>query len=572
MPRIHALPRSVINIIAAGEVVERPAVVVKELMENALDAGATQLTIRLEKSGLKKITISDNGHGMDVPDLKLSILRHTTSKIADAPDLEKIATFGFRGEALASIASVARLSMASRPLHSPSGYQITVENGQIIEETPVGMPPGTVVTVEDLFATVPARLKFLKSAQTELRLSISAVLQAALAHPEVTFQLYHHDKVVLSLPAEQSPLERTAQLLQQPTHQLLPLHFNHTFFTAEGFLGTPQLARRSKTHQFLFINRRPVSHTPLTKLVKELYGSLLDPRSEPLFVIHLHLPARLLDVNIHPRKEAVAFMDEAQILELVERAVRHTLENQDLTYEVDRTVSVGPWQLRDSAPQPLDRTASGSTAQALKHVVKPWQVGQVEVSEQPYILQVHNTYLMTQTPTGFLMIDQHAAHERILFEQFKQALASQAETPEVISLEVPALIAVSAPESELLDSHLALFHQLGLNLEPFGQHTFRLTTLPALLQDRHPTKLIREILDDLVEGKPVKGVDSIAERTLAYLACRSAIKAGDPLTQAERQQLLTKLAETTPNTTCPHGRPITITFELKDLEKIFKRR
>jgi DNA mismatch repair protein MutL len=564
MSKIRPLPKSVIHAIAAGEVVERPAVVVKELIENSLDAGATMIKVWLENSGVSKIVVSDNGQGMDETDLELSFQHHTTSKIRQESDLEKISTFGFRGEALASIAHVSRLTIQSKTADQEFGQQIIIENQEVLEKSPVGTPTGTTITVENLFANLPARRKFLKNPNTEFRNCVNAVITASLSHPEVGFSLIHNQKNIINLPENQTLSNRATSILgAELSTGLLPISNEKDFFKLRGFLGSPQLARKNSQKQFLFVNHRPVTHSHLAKTIKESYGSLLDPRSEPLFVLFLDLPPALTDINIHPRKEMIKFMDEKQILELVQRAVEETLSQQDLTY-----------QYQPSTPSYFklkDRTASSLTSQDLKEEIEPWQFDLGPSLEG--ILQVHNTYLVAQTKEGLLIIDQHAAHERILYNQFLAGLEKVSQSKNnSVELPAPIVLNFSLSDAQVIQDQLETFSQIGFQIEPFGGNSFKVTHVPQLLKDRNPVQVLQELVDDLLAGKPVKGVDTAAQRTVAYLSCRSAVKAGDPLTQEQRKQLIEKLLQTENSFTCPHGRPTTVTFTINDLEKMFRRK
>jgi DNA mismatch repair protein MutL len=559
MSKIKPLSDSVIAAIAAGEVAERPAIIVKELVENAIDAGATEITISLMNAGLDRIVVTDNGSGMDEADLAAAVQRHTTSKIISVDDLSTVTSFGFRGEALASIGSASHLLIQSKPEAAEVGFQIVIDNSQVIEVQPIGMPTGTTVIVEHLFEALPARRKFLKQPATELKQIIESISATALSHPSVSFQLLNNQKVLLNLPAHQSPIERIQELLGSDiSSRLIPLNFDHTYFNVSGFVGQPQLARRSHQQQFIFVNQRHVTHPSLARIIKDTFGSLLEPKAEPLFVLQLSLPHPLVDVNVHPRKETIKFMDESQVLELVKRAVSQALNHQDLTY------TYAP----ESPSLVRDKTASYITSKVLKKAVDAWQLNQESSNE---IIQIHNTYLLTQTDQGLLMIDQHAAHERILYEQFLAGFNIEQQTNSSTPLKSPITIELSLVDSQVLSNNLATIRQLGFEIDEFGHNSFKVSALPQLLADHDVHQLIIELIDDLHQGKPVTGLDSLAERTLAYLACRSAIKAGDYLTPNQRTELIKKLAETDSNFTCPHGRPVSVTVNLKDFEKIFKR-
>lgn len=565
MKKIQILPAEVISAIAAGEVVERPAVVIKELIENAIDAGATKIEIDVDDRQIWRWRVTDNGHGILADELELAVQRHTTSKIATIADLAEISSLGFRGEALASIANVSRLTIASRPHQSDAGQQLQINHGQIESNQPLGLPIGTTVIVTDLFGQLPARRKFLKSAAAELKIIQEYVINQALAQPQITFRLIHNQQSLFHLPA--SDLKTRIQTLFGQTEfpSLVPV--NQPQIT--GYVGTPQLARRTAPKQYLFINQRPVSPTLIHHWVKESYGALIEPRSEPPFVLFLELPPEKIDVNVHPRKEVIQFLAPTEIKEIVISAIKKSLQQTDLTYQYQPLNSAKTaWEVHDVVDA-LDRTASSATQSVLKQLVEPWKV----TTEKPVILQLDFTYLITLTKAGLLIIDQHAAHERILYNQFLAALESdENRAKSAVNLPAPVTITLSQSDSQTLTENLVTLQNLGLEIDEFGQQTFRVTKVPAIMADRSIPQLLNEIIGDLTAEKMVKEVDTVAQRTVAYLACRTAVQAGDVLTESQRQLLFEKLAVTEHSFTCPHGRPTTITFSIRDLEKLFKRR
>ncbi len=568
MTNIHLLSPEVISAIAAGEVIERPAVIIKELIENAIDAGATKIEIEVNDEKMRRLRVTDNGAGMSAEDLPIAIQRHTTSKISTVTDLSKILSLGFRGEALASMANVSHLTIASRQPGQEIGYQLVVAHGEIEPIQPVGLPVGTTILVTEIFDKLPARKKFLKSAAAEFKQITEYVVASALCYPELTFILIHNRKHVLNLIATTAK-NRTAQLFGDSTFaNFVPVKSAGKELT--GYVGTPQLARRTNQKQYLFINHRPVSPLLISPWIKESFGSLIEPRSEPGWVLFLNLPPATLDINVHPRKETVRFLETSEVKELVISAVKNALNQTDLTYQYQSSPHT-EWQVNDVV-QSADRTASSATESVLKKLVEPWKV----ITDKPVILQLDFTYLVTTTKQGVIIIDQHAAHERILYNQFLAALenSTKSSTQPTQTHELPEPINLTLPftDAQLLSEHLATLQNLGFEIDEFGQQTFKISGVPRLMADRNISQLLNEIIGDLSAGKPVKGVDSVAQRTVAYLACRTAIQAGEVLTEAQRQLLFEKLAATTDSFTCPHGRPTTITFAIRDLEKLFKRR
>jgi DNA mismatch repair protein MutL len=583
MPKIRPLPPAVISAIAAGEIVERPAVIVKELAENALDAGASQITIEVIEGGKERIIVKDNGHGMDTDDLLLSIERHTTSKIFSAEDLHQLHTFGFRGEALASIAAVSKMTIQSRAEGSEVGYQLVINHGQQKTEKPVGMAVGTTIMVEELFRELPARRKFLKQTATELRHITQVVTQLALSHPQLGIFFTHNNQVICTLPQNQTFGERIFSLFgSEITRSFIPIA-DQTQSAADssllitGALGVPQSGRRTRAHQYLFVNQRPITDQLISHTVKEAYGSLLAAKIEPAFILSITLPADKVDVNIHPRKEMVRFLEAPELKQHLHAIIKSTLQTADLSYTYKPESDVSLWVLNDSAGpanthpiQSQDRSASPATHEILKNLVHLWSLDE---SPADHILQIDKTYLCAPTKSGFLLVDQHAAHERILFEQLKEALRS-ADQKLITSTQLspPQVVELSLSDSQVLVQELETLTRLGFEIEHFGRNSFKISQVPTLLADHDLRQTLQDFIDNHLEGNPTTGVDQATERTLTYLACRSAVKAGDYLTPQQRQDLLTKLSQTPNQATCPHGRPTTIIYSQYELEKMFHRR
>lgn len=575
MARIHRLPPAVITAIAAGETIERPAYVIKELIENALDAGATSIDIAFSQAGLERIRVYDNGSGMSPEDLALAPLPHTTSKITALDDLATLTTFGFRGEALASMSKVANVTLASRQATEDTGHVLQVYHGDIGEVRPHGMTKGTQVVVEQLFEHVPVRKKFLTNLQKERRAIVEIVTQQALSSPQVGFVLKDGNKVLLDLPAQQDLAARINFLFDQTTiEQLIPVRFHHSFVTINGYIGTPQLARKIGRHQYFFLNQRAVSFPVLSTVLRKAYGSLLQTGFVPWFLLHLELPPTMFDPNIHPRKEAVAFLDEAQVIALMNKAVVEALSSQNLSfqYQFPPVSPSATFQLRDKhSPLP-------ELHQLLRQEVQPWSVTAPNTNQ---VLQIDNTYLLFPEDEGFTIIDQHAAHERILYEQFKAAfenkqrstedLNSQDTEPTTIALDPVHIINLNPTEDALWQEHALTLQTIGFAWQIFGPQSYQITHVPRLLADHSLNQVITQLLDDLAANLPLT-ITNQTHKTLAYLACRSAVMAGDPLSTEQAQRLITQLAATTNNATCPHGRPTRIHFAKDKLEVLFGRK
>lgn len=562
--KIFPLSQDIIAKIAAGEVIERPVYAVKELVENAIDAHADSIAIHIEESGLRRITVIDNGEGMSKEDLKECFKLHTTSKLSSVDHLSHIETLGFRGEALASIAAISNMVIKSRTKQSVGGTQIEVKNGEIENIAPVGMPEGTTVTVANLFHNVPARKKFLKSAQTEFRHIVSLLTHVALSNPEIHFVLTHNKKTVFDLPKRSDVLERITLLLGKKTFSnLLPFSYQDKYITISGFLAKPQERTSSASKQFLFINKRKVTDKIISLSVKEAYGTLIEPKSLPVFVLFISLPYEFVDVNVHPRKELVRFADTKLLADAVYKAVSETLTKNNLTFYDDTGFGFG---LSDA------KVTQSFAGRILKENQIPWDIRpRNEIGGVSEVIQVHNLYLLTQTTFGIALIDQHAAHERILYEQFLLAFTNEKKQSPQYHLQKPVILELSFSEKELIEEHHVLLNSLGFVLEPFTGNTYLITAVPLLFQDRKPDELVGEMLADL-EQERVRDVDQVSKKLIAYLACRAAVKAGEPLTKKQAKELVEKLEVTTNNATCPHGRPTKIVIDIDQLHKMFKRK
>lgn len=562
MSRIRELPAEVARLVAAGEVIQRPANVVKELVENALDADATEITIELTDGGYTRLQVTDNGSGMTPEELRLCWHHHTTSKIARADDLWTLYTLGFRGEALSSVAAVADMTLRSRPPSRPRGHELHLENNTLVSEQPVGMPSGTSVLVEHLFHNVPARRKHRHSEPSELRLITNLLTHLILAYPATRFKLTHNQKTILV--TEQNHLE--AALSQAFGHDslphLLPLESNvqaeTEIIAAKGWIGTPQLARRTKQHQFLTVNGRVVTDETLSATVRAAYQTLLEANMHPAFALHLQVPPPLLDANVHPQKSTIRLMESEAVAAAIHTAVRRTLTTHHLGQKHDTS-----WRHLDSSPyQPIGRQ--------LKNEVL---IAPLSADTDHHILQVHNLYLILETKAGILLVDQHAAHERILYERFVEQWQHHRHQAESIPLEEPVLLELSSQDRLALEGEQSTLEALGFGLEVFRETEpeWLVTAVPEIFAGRDVCAVLRGALDDLSSGPLNATLHPHTHRMLSYLACRSAIKAGEPLNPEERSQLLQQLQETTTQYTCPHGRPVMIELTNNKLEQLFHR-
>ncbi len=666
---IRKLPTLLVNQIAAGEVIERPASVVKELVENSLDAGASHINVAVEEGGRQLIRIADDGTGIPPQELPLALAPHATSKLQSAEQLAAIRTLGFRGEALASIASVSRLRLTSRATRdgqaAEAGAGIEASGDVMGSVAPVACAPGTVVEVRDLFFNTPARRKFMRSAGTEFGHIADLVGRIAMVHPEVGFTLVHNGRTSLDLPAVTAPRQRVVAILGGELDEAL-LEFTgewcdqtggaHGDMTAWGLAGLPAIARATAKFQYLYVNHRPVRDRNLQHAVKEAYRGLMMPDLQPVVAVFLQMPFDQVDVNVHPAKSEVRFADPSRVHGLVLTAVRQRLLGADLTPSAG--VKQQAWKLSaadalagaagdeagPSGPAASGGASGGGTALSADSFVDyfkrmaPVQKGFVfeevkkalaqedpsllsapgtppgispgelpraaEVRTQP-ILQVHNSYVVTQDEDGLVIIDQHALHERIMFEELSARILGQKKL-ESQRLLMPAVLNLSPKRAALLEDLKPLLDRIGIEAEPIGPAAMGVQAFPTFLFDRQvdPVEFLTELLDRAEEGEfdnqpplpqgegrgeggtsgqgalgtnaPAAAVDdlvseAILHKVLDMMACKAAVKAGDRLTPQELAALLARRQEIERSSSCPHGRPTAIRLTLHDLEKQFKR-
>jgi DNA mismatch repair protein MutL len=539
--------------------VERPASVVKELVENALDAEAKAVSVELRQGGLGLIRVSDDGQGMGREDARLAPQRFTTSKITTAADLAAIRSLGFRGEALSSITAVGQLEILTRQLEEVEGTRVRV-TGDRIETEPAASPSGSQVTVTGLFATTPARRKFLKSPRRETELVQRTVARYALAYPHVAFRFSGDGRERLALPPG-SALERVGAVLgREVAGEMLELAWEALDLRVRGFISRPSLARSRREGQYFFVNGRPVRAGLLAVMLERPYAGLLPPGSYPLAVIHLEISPAFVDVNVHPQKAEVRFSQERSVYGAVSRAVTAALQDFPRLAVAGAADFVWPFASLGSPPSLHETGADYDTGEL-----------------QP-LAQLQQTYILAQSPAGLVIVDQHAAHEQILYQ-------SLAVSPERQPLVPAAQLQLTARDSELLAASLPIFSALGFEIEPFGGHSFLVRTLPASLSPHLANQvsfhhrpdagfLVTTLLTELQQlgTRSVRDDEERLDRLAQKAACASAIKAGDPLNDAQMRQLLAELALAWSPAVCPHGRPAFVTVPMEELERRFGRR
>src|SRR6266851_1040524 len=588
---IRLLPPVLVNRIAAGEVVERPAAAVKELVENAIDAGATRIEVVLKEGGQALISVADNGAGMTPDELALAIERHCTSKLPD-DDLSHIAALGFRGEALPSIGAVSRMRIVSRPPGAANAWEIAVEAGAKHAPVPAAHPPGTRVEVRDLFFATPARLKFLKTPRTERDLAVDMVRRLAMAYPAIAFNVTGDEERVLlrlTATAEGSPAiarrARLAALLGRDfAENSIAIDAERAGFRLTGRIGLPTLNRGLPRDQYLVVNGRPVRDRLLVGAVRGAYQDVLARDRHPIVALFVDGPPAEIDVNVHPAKAEIRFRDAALIRGLVVGALRHALEAAGIRSSTTASIAaLAAFRPGDGAASPQPRfsfppsTLPRDLAETGNAFLAPRESEAAAEPEAPpdSVLgtaraQLHGTYILAETATGIVLVDQHAAHERLVYEKMKEALAQNGVArqtlllPEIVELD-PALAARLAARADELA-------QFGLVLEAFGAGAVIVREVPALVAGLDVRALVRDLADELAEWGDAPALQERIESVCGTLACHSSVRAGRRLAPAEMDALLRQM-EVTPNSgQCNHGRPTFVTLALSDIERLFGRR
>ncbi len=620
---IRQLSTSLINKIAAGEVIERPASVVKELLENSVDAGATQIEVALEQGGTELIRVTDNGQGIPQDQLELAVTSHATSKISEADDLFQVGTFGFRGEALASIAEVSQMLLRSRTADQPSGFELRINGGHHEPMEPVGAPVGTTIEVRQLFYNTPVRRKFLRTPQTEKGHIGEAFTRVALAYPQVAMTLINNGKTLQQLPATPSWSERISAFFgPEIADGLIPVSSQNGEVTISGFVVDPSVTRSNNQMQYLFLNNRYIRDRSLQHALRESYRGLIMTGRFPICFLRLNMPFELVDVNVHPAKLEVRFQNSGQLYSQLLSVVRNKFLTTDLTARAQLSqpsVATAPAPAPQAVPRNPDAqhqipfasqqpttdwtapppassqvrphdfaaTGPGDSRRRYEMPVDPWSPLPTTASTPPEskakppanaaspppqrstALQVHNTYLITESDEGMVVIDQHALHERIIYEQLREkVLAGKLEcqrllVPEPVTLP-PADAAAVLEQSELLE-------RMGIVVESFGGDTVLVSAYPAMLANHNPAEMLRGVVEKL--KSPSTHVDrrDLVDELLHMISCKAAVKAGDQLTPEEITALLEHRELCQDAHHCPHGRPTALVFSRQELDRRFKR-
>ncbi|MDH3631217.1 MAG: DNA mismatch repair endonuclease MutL [Gammaproteobacteria bacterium] len=589
MPQIHTLPSHLINQIAAGEVVERPASVVKELVENSLDAGAGAITIEVDAGGTRMIRVTDDGCGIEREQLASALSRHATSKISSLQDLESIASLGFRGEALPSIASVSRLSLASHLQEAETGWKLQARADA--EPAPDPLPQGTQVEVLELFYNVPARKKFLRTEQTEYRHIESLFKNLALSHPAVAFKLIHNQKVVYQLPSVQNIEEhrrRLASLCGKPfAESLVEIDIATDNLRLQGWVALPTFNRSQADMQYFFVNQRMVKDKLVNHAVRQAYQDVLFHGRHPAYVLSLTMDARELDVNVHPQKHEVRFRNSRAVHDFLFRSLHQALGEVHPEQQIESPgfavadgiaiTESGQSGLNLSQYRSGDRSGNvreqmQSYAALLNPDSQPAESKAQQHQVPPLgfaVAQLKGIYILAENSEGMIIVDMHAAHERIVYERMKQNAADE----DVIAqpLLVPLAFNVSQAEAELVEQNTEFFNHLGFNTERLGPEQIRVRAIPALLKNANSEQLLRDVLADLTEHGSSMRIEEFQNEMLSTMACHASVRANRMLSLEEMNALLRDIEHTERSGQCNHGRPTWKQLSLEQLDKLFLR-
>jgi DNA mismatch repair protein MutL len=574
---IRVLPPDVAGKIAAGEVVERPASVVKELVENALDAGATDIHVEIRRGGKQLIRVRDNGQGIPAAEVEMAFAHHATSKLTSADDLFDVQTLGFRGEALPSIAAVAQVTLITCAAGEEAGSHIQVVGGQIVSRRPQGRPRGTTVVVENLFFNTPARRKFLRSTATEAAWIANLVSSYALAYPERRFTLINDGRRALQSPGTGDLHDALIAVYGMDVRrQMLPLPDDDESIRVTGYVGVPSLHRANRKYITCFVNGRWVRDAMLNAAVTQAYRGVVPTGRFPVAVVHVRLPTGDLDVNVHPAKTEVKFRDSNAVFRAVERKVRRVLVDEAPVAAAQRLTR------RAEGSEPIPGFGGRSTAQGALALEVQRTAGMARPGDEVPLVdehvprrlpvlrvlgQVHQTYIIAEGPDGLYLIDQHTAHERVLLERLRGQRARMAVPSQ--SLLEPVAVEFSPEQQAIVEEQRETLAALGFALEPFGGNTWLVRAIPEVLRRSDCAAALAEILDNAWRDRSEL---SWEERVLMYAACRGAVKAGDPLSMQEMRSLIRQLEETDMSRTCAHGRPTVIRLSQAQLEREFGRR
>ncbi len=572
---IKILDENLINKIAAGEVIERPASVIKELIENAIDAKSTQIFIEIEQNGTKSTIVKDNGLGMEPEDAEKCFLRHATSKISKVEDLFAINTLGFRGEALASIAAVSNLTITTKAESSDEGLQIEIEGGKLKNKKSIGCPKGTIIEVKNLFFNTPVREKFLASPQTEIAHIINIVTRYALINPHIAFKLSHNHQQIINTNTSYDAKGNIINLYGgNIAKDLLMVKHMTPNISVRGYISKPSLIRNDKSQQSIFVNKRYIKDEIISKAIYDAYHGTLFTGKHPIFILDIIINPKTIDVNVHPTKEKIRLEQEKLVYQTIFNAIKGTLKQNDLTFLSDKLGGLlSQKTISNKNPKVKIKTRKSTQRFDLGRQEFFTETKEDKFSKLPNmnILGIVNkTYAIAEIEEGILLIDQHIIQERILYERFmKEYNDSKIETQSLLKSQ---MLELSPKEYHIIKKDLEKFKNLGFYLEDFGDNCVIIRSVPMIFKKIQPTDLIKSLTEELLNNNEKNSLEILKEEIIIKKACHSAIKAGDEISPIQLKHLLLELDKVENPYTCPHGRPIIVKITLSELEKFFRRR
>lgn len=577
MGKILVLDEASINKIAAGEVIERPASVVKELVENSIDAGADTIRIEITKSGKGSIRITDNGCGMSKSDAALSYVKHATSKIRKIEDIENVRTMGFRGEALSSISAIANVEIITKTKDALSGTKVIIQGGKLVSIAEIGASDGTTIVVNDLFYNTPVRKKYLKSDTVELTHIIDIVARIALGHNYISFSLFNNGKELLRSPAAELHDTIIHIYGQEIARAMLQVDLESAIVRITGFISRPSLMRGSLDFQSFYINDRNINSRAIGFALRDGYGTLVPRGRFPIAVLKIYVDPHEVDVNVHPTKNQVRLGHEREISDMVKQAVKNALMHKDLIPDIKipmqqsllyETPAEGSFHVKETVTD--FRTSAKDTERRLRRSERAgMEMENIQTIEMPDVKvlgQVDSIYIIAETKNGLMIIDQHAAHERVFFELVRESKRDDSQ-----ELIVPINIELDSREKILMKDTIPYLEEFGFRISEFGPDSFAVTAVPIVLGRLEDPRMVHDIISDILSEGKIKDETGIFERVTKSIACRSAIKAGAECSSFQMENLIKQLFLTQNPYTCPHGRPTMVSFNRQELDKLFRR-
>jgi len=568
MARINILSEKTVNQIAAGEVIERPASVVKELIENSLDAGADEISVEVEEGGKERIKVKDNGLGMTCEEVKLAFQKHATSKINNIEDLNNLDSLGFRGEALPSIAAVSKVTALTKPEEQVEGTKVVLHGGDVVKTEEIGCAVGTSIEVKDLFYNTPARKKYLKKTNTELSHISEIVTRNAIANPKVEFSLTHNGNELTFVPKSSSMLENIKSIYgMEVAKKMIKVDKKLEDFSVKGYVSRPEITRSNRKHIFTYVNSRYVKNNVLKDGIVNGFETLLKKGRYPLAFLDLDIDPAKIDVNVHPTKTKIKFLEAEKVKERIAKAVNESLLDENLV--PDKSAESGTEDLvKDSDEEKHPENGKGfGDRQSRLEMKEEREVKESRLSHMSVVGTLKDSYIVVETPSGMAVVDQHAAHERINYEELKGKVKDDIGSQKLVS---PKTIELKPEEAALLRANEELLEKLGFKIDHFGKTTFRIRGVPVIFGEVQEKDILHSILDELSDWSS-NSLEERREEMIKYMACHDSVTAGDKLSITSAKLLLEKLGKMENPYTCPHGRPTIVSFAEKEIEKWFKR-